>query len=63
MSDAPSDDGFGFWRFCPRDVSGPLLSLCSALWLSAKTKVTKASRVSWDSVNDQSPSGVGYVGV
>ena len=21
MSDALSDDGHGFWRFCPRDVS------------------------------------------
>ena len=31
--------------------------------MSAKTKVSKASRVSFDSLNDLSPSGVVYVGV
>ena len=31
--------------------------------MSAKTKVSKASRIPWDSLNDHSPSGVVYVGV
>ena len=45
MSDALSDDGHGFWRFCPRDVSAYSL-VCGSLSLASLVILTRSS-VDW----------------